>query len=207
MLWSWLIVLWQHSRYDFDMLKECPWPCSVPVFWSASVFRITKLICQLFSEEATEATTVISGSFPCWSEERGYWSAEDCGFAVFLYVLWGDMIGGLLCIYFNYKRLDKSNGMLFCHTWQVLRQLKDKALKRSCLIEDDVLRLIKDRTQARKDKDFSKSDKIRADLTAKGIALMDVGNETIWRPCLPIGEQPEQQVDQEKTAPPVWTCW
>lgn len=81
--------------------------------------------------------------------------------------------------------------------------MKDKALKRSCLIEDDVLRLIKDRTQARKDKDFSKSDKIRADLTAKGIALMDVGNETIWRPCLPIGEQPEQQVDQEKTAPPV----
>ncbi|KAK7269785.1 hypothetical protein RIF29_22521 [Crotalaria pallida] len=68
---------------------------------------------------------------------------------------------------------------------EVLQELKDKALKRAGLAEDEVLRLIEERTQARLDKDFPKSDKIRTDLTAKGIALMDVGNETIWRPCIP----------------------
>ncbi|CAL0320793.1 unnamed protein product [Lupinus luteus] len=68
---------------------------------------------------------------------------------------------------------------------EVLQELKDKALKRADLAEDEVLSLIEERTQARLNKDFPKSDKIRTDLTAKGIALMDVGNETIWRPCIP----------------------
>ncbi|KAK9276819.1 hypothetical protein L1049_006355 [Liquidambar formosana] len=68
---------------------------------------------------------------------------------------------------------------------EVLQQLKDKALKRAGLTEDDVLDLIEQRTQARKNKDFPKSDKIRSDLTAKGISLMDEGKETIWRPCVP----------------------
>ncbi|XP_057423801.1 cysteine--tRNA ligase 2, cytoplasmic [Lotus japonicus] len=68
---------------------------------------------------------------------------------------------------------------------EVLQQLKGKALTRADLEEVDVLHLIEERTQARKDKDFPKSDKIRTDLAAKGIALMDVGNETIWRPCIP----------------------
>ena len=68
---------------------------------------------------------------------------------------------------------------------QVLQQLKDKALKRAGLVEDDVLHLIEERTQARINKDFPRSDKIRAELTVKGIALMDVGNETVWRPCIP----------------------
>lgn len=84
---------------------------------------------------------------------------------------------------------------------QVLQQLKDKALKRAGLVEDDVLGLIDDRTQARKNKDFSKSDKIRADLTAKGIALMDVGKETIWRPCLPAGEGQNEQENADSPPP------
>ncbi|KAI3926054.1 hypothetical protein MKW98_028190 [Papaver atlanticum] len=68
---------------------------------------------------------------------------------------------------------------------EVLEQLKAKALTRANLTEEDVLQQIEDRTQARKDKDFAKSDKIRYDFEFKGIALMDVGNETIWRPCVP----------------------
>jgi len=73
--------------------------------------------------------------------------------------------------------------LLFVH--QVLQQLKEKALKRAGLAEGELLHLIEERTQARVNKDFLKSDKIRTDLTAKGIALMDVGNEIIWRPCIP----------------------
>ncbi|ESR61679.1 hypothetical protein CICLE_v10014843mg [Citrus x clementina] len=77
---------------------------------------------------------------------------------------------------------------------EVLQQLKDKALKRAELMEEDVLRLIEERATARKNKDFSKSDQIRADLTRNGIALMDMGKETIWRPCVPV--------EQEQEAPP-----
>lgn len=72
-----------------------------------------------------------------------------------------------------------------------MEQLKGKALKRAGVVEDDVLRLIEERALARKNKDFSKGDQIRADLATKGIALMDVGKETIWRPCVPV-EQEQQ---------------
>ncbi|CAA2967762.1 cysteine--tRNA ligase 2, cytoplasmic [Olea europaea subsp. europaea] len=82
---------------------------------------------------------------------------------------------------------------------EVLQQLKDKALKRSGLTEDDVLHLIEERMLARKNKDFSKSDQIRSDLGTKGIALMDVGKETVWRPCVPVQqEKPDVSVQQEK---------
>lgn len=84
---------------------------------------------------------------------------------------------------------------------QVLQQLKDKALKRAGLVEDEVLKLIEERKQARIDKDFAKSDNIRTDLTAKGIALMDVGNETIWRPCIPTEPLVAQAVQADNKAP------
>lgn len=42
---------------------------------------------------------------------------------------------------------------------------------------------------ARKNKEFSRGDKIRSELAAKGIALMDVGSETIWRPCVPVQQE------------------
>ena len=87
---------------------------------------------------------------------------------------------------------------------QVLQQFKDKALKRAGLVEDDVTNLIEARAIARKTKDFARSDQIRADLTAKGIALMDLGKETIWRPCVPV-EQPVLPVEQEQQASKVQT--
>ncbi|CAK9327791.1 unnamed protein product [Citrullus colocynthis] len=78
-------------------------------------------------------------------------------------------------------------GLLSSSTYsEVLQQLKDKALKRAGMVEDDILRLIEERTQARKNKDFVRSDNIRAMLSSLGIALMDVGKETIWRPCVPV---------------------
>ncbi|KAF7833736.1 cysteine--tRNA ligase 2, cytoplasmic-like isoform X1 [Senna tora] len=39
---------------------------------------------------------------------------------------------------------------------------------------------------ARRNKDYSMSDNIRNQLAEHGIALMDVGTDTIWKPCLPI---------------------
>ncbi|KAK8582604.1 hypothetical protein V6N13_069378 [Hibiscus sabdariffa] len=74
---------------------------------------------------------------------------------------------------------------------KILLQLKEKALTRAGLVEDDVIRLINERVEVRRNKDFLKSDQMRADLQAKGIALMDVGTETIWRPCVPVQQEPE----------------
>lgn len=86
---------------------------------------------------------------------------------------------------------------------EVLQQLKDKALKRAGLTEVEVLKSIEERRQARINKDFAKSDNVRTDLTAKGIALMDVGNETIWRPCIPSEPLGAQAVSTDNNAPKV----
>ncbi|XP_024956790.1 cysteine--tRNA ligase, chloroplastic/mitochondrial isoform X5 [Citrus sinensis] len=76
---------------------------------------------------------------------------------------------------------------------QVLLQLREKALKRADLTEDQVLQRIEDRTVARKNKEYEKSDAIRKDLAAVGIALMDSPVGTTWRPALPLALQ-EQAV-------------
>nr|GMC75757.1 cysteine--tRNA ligase 2, cytoplasmic isoform X1 [Ipomoea batatas] len=87
---------------------------------------------------------------------------------------------------------------------EVLQQLKDKALIRAELTEEDILKSIAERVKAREEKDYAKSDQIRSDLAVKGIALMDVGNETIWRPCVPTTQQESNEQAQQKlpAAPP-----
>ncbi|ONI34476.1 hypothetical protein PRUPE_1G483800 [Prunus persica] len=76
---------------------------------------------------------------------------------------------------------------------EILQQLRDKALKRAKLTEDQVLQKIDERTAARKNKEYERSDIIRKDLAAVGIALMDSPDGTTWRPAVPLAIQ-EQQV-------------
>ncbi|KAL3510757.1 hypothetical protein ACH5RR_030158 [Cinchona calisaya] len=83
--------------------------------------------------------------------------------------------------------------------FEVLSQLKEKALTRARLTEDDIMRSIEERAQARNNKDYSLSDQIRSDLAVKGIALMDLGKETVWRPCVPIRQ--EQQEEENPVVP------
>ncbi|CAN6337387.1 unnamed protein product [Urochloa humidicola] len=68
---------------------------------------------------------------------------------------------------------------------EVLQQLKDKALKRAGLTEENLQELIEQRNVARKNKQFEVSDGIRRNLATKGIALMDEPTGTVWRPCEP----------------------
>ncbi|KAF6149182.1 hypothetical protein GIB67_026038 [Kingdonia uniflora] len=87
-------------------------------------------------------------------------------------------------------------GLMSSSTYtEVVQQLKEKALKRAKLTEENVIELIEERAQARKDKEYARSDQIRLDLTAKGVALMDLGKETIWRPCVPV--EPEESVSTD----------
>jgi len=47
-------------------------------------------------------------------------------------------------------------------------------------LKSEIEVLIKERTDAKKAKDFAKSDKIRDKLTAMGIAIMDTSGGTVW---------------------------
>ncbi|AQK86471.1 Cysteine--tRNA ligase 1 cytoplasmic [Zea mays] len=73
---------------------------------------------------------------------------------------------------------------------EVLKQLKDKALKRAGLTEEKLQEQIEQRNVARKNKQFEISDGIRKNLATKGIALMDEPSGTVWRPCEPEGPHP-----------------
>ncbi|XP_020213993.1 cysteine--tRNA ligase, chloroplastic/mitochondrial isoform X2 [Cajanus cajan] len=77
---------------------------------------------------------------------------------------------------------------------EVLQQLKEKALMRANLTEDEVLQKIEERAAARIQKEYAKSDAIRKDMAVLGITLMDSPNGTTWRPTIPLPLQ-EHQID------------
>lgn len=70
----------------------------------------------------------------------------------------------------------------------MLKQLKEFALKRAGINEEELSKKIEERTLARKNKQYEVSDNIRKELTAVGIALMDEPGGTVWRPCEPSDE-------------------
>jgi len=95
--------------------------------------------------------------------------------------------------FFFFNLSPSSYDLLNRFLLQALQQLREKALRRAKLTEDQILQKIEERTVARKDKDYEKSDAIRKDLAALGIALMDSPDGTSWRPAIPLALQ-EQQV-------------
>ena len=60
--------------------------------------------------------------------------------------------------------------------------MKEKALKRAGMTTADLAVRLQERAAAREAKEFARSDQIRAELAALGIALMDGGDGTQWRP-------------------------
>ncbi|KAM7491609.1 hypothetical protein LguiA_034530 [Lonicera macranthoides] len=71
--------------------------------------------------------------------------------------------------------------------FNVVKELKEKALERTGLKEEYVSEMIRERAHMRKERDLTKADEIRRILEAKGIALADAIGEdtTCWRPCVP----------------------
>ena len=51
----------------------------------------------------------------------------------------------------------------------------------SDLLDEDVEALIEERLEARKNRDFSRSDEIRDELKSKGILLEDTAQGTRWK--------------------------
>lgn len=62
--------------------------------------------------------------------------------------------------------------------------MRGKALKRVGITEEELLLKIDERNLARKNKLYERSDEIRKELAAIGIALMDSPSGTTWRPTL-----------------------
>ncbi|KAG7634624.1 tRNA synthetases class I catalytic domain [Arabidopsis suecica] len=69
---------------------------------------------------------------------------------------------------------------------ELLKDMKQKALTRAGMGEEEVLQRIEERNMARKSKDFRRSDRIRELLAFKGIFLEDVPGDTVWRPSTPL---------------------
>lgn len=67
-------------------------------------------------------------------------------------------------------------------------------MKRAKLTEDQVRQKITERDTARQNKEYERSDAIRKELAAVGIALMDSPEGTTWRPAIPLALQEEQVV-------------
>lgn len=85
-------------------------------------------------------------------------------------------------------------GLLTSLSYQeLLKEMKQKALARAKLGEEEVLQLIEERKTRRFLRDFVKSDKIRAWLKSRGISLMDIpgGKDTLWRPSFLFSPQPK----------------
>ena len=70
-----------------------------------------------------------------------------------------------------------------------LSELRNLAIHRLEINEDDVDQLITARTDARSNKDWSKADEYRDKLTALGIEVMDSREGTSWRPALQAIEE------------------
>lgn len=52
-----------------------------------------------------------------------------------------------------------------------------------------MLQRVQERTDARKNKEYERSDAIRKELANVGIALMDSPEGTTWRPAIPLALQ------------------
>jgi cysteinyl-tRNA synthetase len=72
-------------------------------------------------------------------------------------------------------------GVLLRPSGEALRALRDKAAARKGIAQAWVEGRIAERTEARKAKDFARSDAIRDELLAKGVAIMDGPEGTSWK--------------------------
>ncbi|CAI5493657.1 unnamed protein product [Closterium sp. Naga37s-1] len=66
---------------------------------------------------------------------------------------------------------------------QLLEELKQLALKRAGMSAEQVQGMLEQRDEARKAKDFARSDAVRDELALVGIMLMDTPAGTAWRPA------------------------
>jgi cysteinyl-tRNA synthetase len=91
-------------------------------------------------------------------------------------------IGSLLKKAFeHFRRMGWIFGLFMQEPEVYLSEQKKEGLKRLNLSEEEILKSIEGRTQARKEKNWKKADEIRNDLLSKGIVLEDTPTGTNWK--------------------------
>jgi len=78
-------------------------------------------------------------------------------------------------------RLGDVLGLFSSEPAEWLQRLNLALLKNTGLTEADVQQAIEERQAARRDKDFARSDRIRDELAAKGVQLLDGPQGTTWK--------------------------
>ena len=63
---------------------------------------------------------------------------------------------------------------------EFIAEMKSKYLKKLGISEEDILKKIDERKDAKKNKDYETADKIRSELDSQGIILNDTINGTVW---------------------------
>ena len=97
-------------------------------------------------------------------------------------------VGALKALLHTVEGLMEAVGMPKDEENVLLGELRGRALRRAGLTEDELLAKIEQRKVAREAKHFAASDRVRADLSARGIGLMD-GSAVPWRP-VPVVDAP-----------------
>lgn len=86
--------------------------------------------------------------------------------------------------YGNTNLNEKSSRNLVKYTYDILIELSDilgLLLKKDELLDDEILKLIEKRSEARKNKNYELADKIRDDLKERGIILEDTSDGVKWK--------------------------
>ncbi|XXF75859.1 cysteine--tRNA ligase [Myxococcaceae bacterium GXIMD 01537] len=73
---------------------------------------------------------------------------------------------------------------------QWLLRRRERAVKERGIDAAEVERLVQARTDARKAKDFAEGDRLRAELKARGIDIMDTPGGTVWKVAPPPSDAP-----------------
>jgi len=83
--------------------------------------------------------------------------------------------------YLMEKNTDKEVIEAFIHEYEVLFSVLGLSLEEEGLLDEDIERLIQERIQARKDRNFQRSDEIRDQLKSMNIILEDTPQGTRWK--------------------------
>ncbi|MBN2467924.1 MAG: cysteine--tRNA ligase [Deltaproteobacteria bacterium] len=80
-----------------------------------------------------------------------------------------------------FSRIGDMLGILQVSPADYLEMVRNRRLSELDITLEEIERLVQERNQARRDKDWARSDAIRQDLLAKGILLEDGRGTTVWK--------------------------
>ncbi|RLA94155.1 MAG: cysteine--tRNA ligase, partial [Deltaproteobacteria bacterium] len=80
-----------------------------------------------------------------------------------------------------FSRIGKVLGLFQIKPAEYLEMVKNKRLARLDITAEEIERLVEERNQARKEKNWARADQIRETLLKKNILLEDKRDKTIWK--------------------------